>query len=206
MDWPALWQANQSEVPDPNLIYPGQVLQTTPAAVTGQFQGSQQPITQQQQPPQPADGTGTYGHPYFCGDGDGDGWDMPCSQLHQDQPQPVQQPAAVQQPQDPQPVTQQQQPVTQQQQPAASSGGGGGGGAAPGSFQACVIQRESGGNPSAVNSSSGAGGLYQFLPSTWASLGFSGLPQNASVATQNAAFAKAFAQSGTSPWAPSDGC
>ena len=73
-------------------------------------------------------------------------------------------------------------------------------------FQACVIQRESGGNPSAVNSSSGAGGLYQFLPSTWASLGFSGLPQNASVATQNAAFAKAFAQSGTSPWAPSDGC
>lgn len=23
---------------------------------------------------------GSYGHPYYCGDGDGDGWDMPCSQ------------------------------------------------------------------------------------------------------------------------------
>jgi len=73
-------------------------------------------------------------------------------------------------------------------------------------FQACVISRESGGNPGAVNPSSGAGGLYQFLPSTWAALGFPGLPQDASVAMQNAAFEKAYAESGTSPWAPYDGC
>jgi hypothetical protein len=84
--------------------------------------------------------------------------------------------------------------------PAASYSG------APGSFQSCVIARESGGNPGAVNASSGAGGLYQFLPSTWAALGFPGLPENASVAMQNAAFAKAYAESGTSPWAPYDGC
>jgi nucleoid-associated protein YgaU len=77
---------------------------------------------------------------------------------------------------------------------------------APGSFQACVIQAESGGNASAVNPSSGAGGLYQFLPSTWQALGYSGLPQNASVGEQNAAFAKEYAQSGTSAWAPYDGC
>ena len=77
---------------------------------------------------------------------------------------------------------------------------------APGSFQSCVIQAESGGNASAVNPSSGAGGLYQFLPSTWQALGFSGLPQNASVAEQNAAFAKEYAQSGTSAWSPYDGC
>jgi len=77
--------------------------------------------------------------------------------------------------------------------------------AAPGSFQQCVISRESGGNASAVNPSSGAGGLYQFLPSTWASLGYSGSPQSASVATQNAAFQKLYAQSGASPWS-SDGC
>jgi resuscitation-promoting factor RpfC len=77
---------------------------------------------------------------------------------------------------------------------------------APGSFQACVIQAESGGNASAVNPSSGAGGLYQFLPSTWQALGFSGLPQNASVADQNAAFAKEYAQSGSSAWGPYDGC
>lgn len=79
-------------------------------------------------------------------------------------------------------------------------------GAAPGSFQACVIQRESGGNPRAVNPSSGAGGLYGFLPSTWHGLGFPGLPENAPVWEQNAAFAKEYAQSGTSAWAPYDGC
>ncbi len=74
-----------------------------------------------------------------------------------------------------------------------------------GSYQACVIARESGGNPSAVNASSGAGGLYQFLPSTWAGLGYSGLPQNASVAQQTQAFDTLYAQQGSSPWV-SDGC
>lgn len=77
---------------------------------------------------------------------------------------------------------------------------------AGGSFQQCVIQRESGGNASAVNASSGAGGLYGFLPSTWQSLGYSGLPEDASVSEQNAAFAREYAQAGTAPWAPSDGC
>jgi resuscitation-promoting factor RpfC len=79
-------------------------------------------------------------------------------------------------------------------------------GTTPGSFRSCVIQRESSGNPRAVNPSSGAGGLYGFLPSTWHGLGFSGLPENASVAEQNDAFAKEYAQSGTSAWAPYDGC
>ena len=83
-------------------------------------------------------------------------------------------------------------------QQASYSGSGG--------FQSCVIQAESGGNASAVNASSGAGGLYGFLPSTWQSLGFSGLPQNASVAQQNAAFAKEYAQSGTAAWSAYDGC
>ena len=76
---------------------------------------------------------------------------------------------------------------------------------AGGSFAGCVIARESGGNPYAVNPSSGAGGLFQFLPSTWASLGYSGAPQDASVATQYAAFEKLYAEMGRSPWA-SDGC
>ena len=73
-------------------------------------------------------------------------------------------------------------------------------------YQACVIAAESGGNASAVNSSSGAGGLYQFLPSTWAALGHSGLPQNASVAEQNQAFQQEYAQSGGAAWSPYDGC
>ncbi len=33
--------------------------------------------------------SGSYGHPYFCGDGDGDGWDMPCPALHHSTPAPV---------------------------------------------------------------------------------------------------------------------
>jgi LysM repeat protein len=77
-------------------------------------------------------------------------------------------------------------------------------------FEACVISRESGGNPQAVNPSSGAGGLYQFLPSTWASLGFAsaypGGAQTAPVSVQRAAFAKLYAEAGPSPWRPYDGC
>jgi resuscitation-promoting factor RpfC len=87
-------------------------------------------------------------------------------------------------------------------QPASTATYGGAGG----SYQACVITAESGGNASAVNPVSGAGGLYQFLPSTWAALGHSGLPQNASVAEQNQAFQQQYAQSGTSAWSPYDGC
>ena len=79
-----------------------------------------------------------------------------------------------------------------------------------GAFEACVISRESGGNPRAVNPSSGAGGLFQFLPSTWASLGYAsaypGGAQTAPVSVQEAAFAKLYAEAGTSPWAPYDGC
>ncbi|HXF21269.1 MAG TPA: transglycosylase family protein [Streptosporangiaceae bacterium] len=77
---------------------------------------------------------------------------------------------------------------------------------APGSFQSCVISAESGGNPNAVNPSSGAGGLYQFLPSTWHALGYSGSPQDAPVSVQNEAFAKQYAQSGGSAWSAYDGC
>jgi resuscitation-promoting factor RpfC len=77
-------------------------------------------------------------------------------------------------------------------------------------FEACVISRESGGNPQAVNPASGAGGLFQFLPSTWASLGYAasypGGAQTAPVSVQEAAFATLYAESGTSPWAPYDGC
>lgn len=77
--------------------------------------------------------------------------------------------------------------------------------AAPGSFQSCVLSHESGGNYSAVNPSSGAGGAYQFLPSTWASLGMPGSPQDASPAQQDQAFQELYAQQGSAPWA-SDGC
>jgi resuscitation-promoting factor RpfC len=83
--------------------------------------------------------------------------------------------------------------------PAAYYSGSGG-------FQACVIRAESNGNAGAVNPYSGAGGLYGFLPSTWRSLGYSGLPEDASVSEQNAAYAKEYAESGGSAWSAYDGC
>jgi muramidase (phage lysozyme) len=75
------------------------------------------------------------------------------------------------------------------------------GGSAPNAFLACVKQRESGDNYSAVNPSSGAGGAYQFMPSTWRAMGGTGLPQHASPATQDAMAAKLYATAGRSPWA-----
>lgn len=113
--------------------------------------------------------------------------------------------AAIPKPPPPPAPAQQAAPAADPVPAAAASYAG-----APGSFQACVIRAESGGNPAAVNPSSGAGGLYQFLPSTWAALGYAGAypggAQTAPVSVQEAAFAKLYAESGTSPWAPYDGC
>ncbi len=68
------------------------------------------------------------------------------------------------------------------------------------SIPAGVVQCESGGNWSAVNSSSGAGGAYQILPSTWAAYGGTGSPQDASPAEQSAIAAKIYATQGPSAW------
>jgi LysM repeat protein len=80
-------------------------------------------------------------------------------------------------------------------------------GSAPGgSFGACVIARESGGNAQVMNAT-GHYGLYQFSASTWAAYG--GNPADfgdASVAEQNQVFANALAAGGESNWAPYDGC
>jgi len=68
-------------------------------------------------------------------------------------------------------------------------------------FEQCVAWRESGDNPTASSS-----GLFGILPATWASLGYPGTAGGSSVALQKAAFDKLYAQYGTSPWAPYDGC
>ena len=73
-------------------------------------------------------------------------------------------------------------------------------------FEACVIQRESGGNPTAVNPSSGAAGLYQFLPSTWAGFDGYATASLAPASVQQQYFDIVFAAQGTAPWAPYDGC
>jgi hypothetical protein len=87
--------------------------------------------------------------------------------------------------------------------PATASGSYSG---ASGSYQACVIARESGGNSQVMNSS-GHYGLYQFSASTWQAYGGSAASfGNASVAEQNRVFNNAMAQGGQSNWSPYDGC
>ena len=90
--------------------------------------------------------------------------------------------------------------------PAVTPGGPMEPAAPAGSFQQCVISRESGGNAQVMNGS-GHYGLYQFSYSSWTAAG--GDPAafgHASAAQQNQVFATAYAQDVTSPWAPYDGC
>ena len=77
---------------------------------------------------------------------------------------------------------------------------------ASGSYQACVIARESGGNSQVMNSS-GHYGLYQFSAGTWSAYGGSSSDfGHASVSEQNRVFNNAMAQGGQSNWSPYDGC
>ena len=70
----------------------------------------------------------------------------------------------------------------------------------PYSIPAYIVMCESGGNYSALNPSSGAGGAYQVLPSTWELYGGKGEPQNAPKAEQDRIAAEIWADSGPSAW------
>ncbi len=63
-----------------------------------------------------------------------------------------------------------------------------------------IVMCESGGNYGAVNPSSGAGGAYQILPSTWELYGGQGAPQEAPKAEQDRIAAEIWTDSGTSAW------
>jgi peptidoglycan hydrolase CwlO-like protein len=63
-----------------------------------------------------------------------------------------------------------------------------------------IVMCESGGNFGAVNPSSGAGGAYQILPSTWRLYGGQGAPQDASPGEQSAVASQIWADSGPSAW------
>ena len=89
---------------------------------------------------------------------------------------------------------------------SSSSGAGAGAGASAGSstggytIPSGIVQCESGGNYSAVNPSSGAGGAYQILPSTWSAYGGQGSPQTAPKAEQDRIAAEIYARQGASAW------
>lgn len=73
------------------------------------------------------------------------------------------------------------------------------GGRAAGLNWPALAQCESGGNPGAVNPA-GYYGLYQFSPSTWRSVGGSGLPSSASSGEQTSRAVILFGRTGASSW------
>jgi Transglycosylase-like domain/Putative peptidoglycan binding domain len=68
------------------------------------------------------------------------------------------------------------------------------------SIPSSIVQCESGGNYQAVNPSTGAGGAYQIMPSTWRAYGGTGSPQSAPKAEQDAIASKIYQSSGGSQW------
>lgn len=70
----------------------------------------------------------------------------------------------------------------------------------PFSIPTYIVMCESGGNYGAVNASSGAGGAYQILPSTWDLYGGQGSPQGAPKEEQDRIAAEIWADSGGSAW------
>jgi septal ring factor EnvC (AmiA/AmiB activator) len=99
-------------------------------------------------------------------------------------------------------VAQLEQQQAAQQSSSSSSGSSGSpaylGG--PYSIPTYIVMCESGGNYHALNSSSGAGGAYQILPSTWAAYGGQGEPQNAPKAEQDRIAAEIWSDSGPGAW------
>ena len=70
----------------------------------------------------------------------------------------------------------------------------------PYSIPTYIVMCESGGDYGAVNPSSGAGGAYQILPSTWQLYGGQGAPQDAPKSEQDSIAAQIWADSGSSAW------
>lgn len=86
---------------------------------------------------------------------------------------------------------------------AAEEISGGGGEAflgGPYAIPTYIVMCESGGNYRALNPSSGAGGAYQIIPSTWRAYGGEGLPHRASKAEQDRIAAIIWREDGPGAW------
>ena len=70
----------------------------------------------------------------------------------------------------------------------------------PYSIPTYIVMCESGGDYGALNPSSGAGGAYQILPSTWDLYGGEGAPHEASKSEQDRIAAEIWADSGGGAW------
>jgi peptidoglycan hydrolase-like protein with peptidoglycan-binding domain len=80
-----------------------------------------------------------------------------------------------------------------------SGGGGGNGGGVPAVLER-IAECESGGDPTAVGGGGLYRGKYQFMRSTWRSVGGTGDPAKASEAEQDKRAVMLYERSGTSPW------
>jgi peptidoglycan hydrolase CwlO-like protein len=86
--------------------------------------------------------------------------------------------------------------IAEQQEASAGPAYSGG----PYAIPTYIVICESGGNYAALSPSSGAGGAYQILPSTWHAYGGEGLPHQASKEEQDRIAAQIWADSGPSAW------
>lgn len=176
-DWPVLYYGNRTIIKWANQIFPEQVL--TVPALPGRIPAA--PIQLQYSSPQHSSSPGkaygvTYGDPNYCGDGDGDGWDIAC-QIHVSAPVP--------------------------QYHAISSDTTYNG---SGSMQRCIISRESGGNSQVMNSTGHYGLYQFSYSTWVGSGGSAADFGHASVAEQNQVFYNAVAARGYSDWVAYDGC
>jgi LysM repeat protein len=190
ISWEALYATppNWGHIPDPNVILAGEHLRIPkdPSMRAAQFPALEAKLQAAEVVQQPA--------------AQAPAQQPAASQAPAQQPAesqaPALQPAESQEPAAQQPAA--QQPAAQQ--PAAQASGGSSSTAGESAFEQCVSWRESGNNPTEPD------GLFGILPSTWASLGYSGTAGQASVSQQKAAFSRLYAADGTAPWAPYDGC
>ncbi len=91
-------------------------------------------------------------------------------------------------------------PAAPRPAPAPAPASGGGGPVTGGLNWAALAQCESGGNPRAVGGGGLYFGLYQFSLSTWAGVGGTGNPADASPAEQTYRASILYGRSGRSPW------
>jgi hypothetical protein len=205
--YPSLWWVNKGKVKDPNVVRVGQVLRLSSWHPKAAWLAA---AAKKADPPVVVRSAGrhmtvrahrdshgriwkvTYGYPYKCGDGDGNGYDTPCSVVfphHHERVVSVYRSSSG------------RHSYRRSYRRVVSGSYHG-----SGSFERCVIARESGGNSQVMNGS-GHYGLYQFSASTWRAYGgSSGSFGHASVATQKRVFDNAMAQGGQSNWSPYDGC
>jgi LysM repeat protein len=179
ISWKSLYAKNKKAIgSNPNLILAGQVLKLPAGAAAVPAQ--QAPVTSTPQQSQPVTGSGS----------------QSASSGSQSASSGSQSASSSSSGQSASSSSSGQQASSQQ----SASSGGQVSTAGQSAFEKCVSWRESGNTPTDPD------GLYGFLPSTWQQLGYSGTAGQASAATQHAAFQKAYAMWGTSPWAPYDGC